>query len=185
MIKLPSIEPLLQELRIIKIKEFLENVDTLVDIGCDIPPKFLNRYKSRITKGIGIDEVIEAHQEDNLSFIKQTITKKVNIPDKTADAVTLLAVLEHMKYPKEIIEETHRILKPGGRVLITVPSPRCEPLLNMLAPIGLVRESMIDQHENYFTHEVLRKLLLDAGYNEVLVEDFEFGFNTFATGKKA
>jgi len=46
-----------------------------------------------------------------------------NLPfdDNSKEAILCLAVLEHVKNPVKAMEELHRTLKPGGRLLIYVP----------------------------------------------------------------
>jgi SAM-dependent methyltransferase len=115
---------------------------------------------------------------------KADLTKKFPLPDKTADVVTMLAVLEHLPKPERVVKEAFRILKPGGVFLVTVPSQMSEPILEFLAKIGLVRDEMIDQHETYFTHELLRKVAKEAGFKEVEVNSWELGCNTFMRSVK-
>jgi len=43
------------------------------------------------------------------------------LPSNSYDALVLSEVLEHIKVPHVAIAEVHRILKPGGRVIITAP----------------------------------------------------------------
>lgn len=42
-------------------------------------------------------------------------------PDATYDAVILTQVLEHVPGPEKVLREIHRVLKPGGELLLTVP----------------------------------------------------------------
>lgn len=156
----------------------------LVDIGCDVPPVLINKVKKRMKKCIGLEIAVESYREENVEVINIDLQKKIDLPSKSADVITMLAVLEHMKHPKEILIECCRILKPGGVILITVPSPRNEPLLKIFAALRLVRPEMIDQHENYFTVDSLKKLLVDAGFSHIEVKLFELGLNTFARAKK-
>jgi ubiquinone/menaquinone biosynthesis C-methylase UbiE len=44
------------------------------------------------------------------------------LPDDSVDAVLALEVLEHVPRPHSVLEEMARVLKPGGRVVISVPS---------------------------------------------------------------
>lgn len=46
-----------------------------------------------------------------------------NIPflDNTVDTIVNIAVLEHTRYPWEVVSEFYRVLKPGGLAVIAVP----------------------------------------------------------------
>ncbi len=42
-------------------------------------------------------------------------------PDNSREAILCLAVLEHVENPIKAMEELHRVLKPGGKLLVYVP----------------------------------------------------------------
>lgn len=42
--------------------------------------------------------------------------------DSTFDAILCSEVLEHIPYPFETLKEFHRLLKPGGKLILTFPS---------------------------------------------------------------
>jgi ubiquinone/menaquinone biosynthesis C-methylase UbiE len=180
----PSIEPILQWARIQKVWPDLPKGGVLVDIGCDVPPKLLLKASPYMKKCIGVDIVAEEYSQGNVEVKPMNIGKKIPLPSSSADAVTVLAVLEHLKHPEEVVGEIFRILKPGGKILITVPSPMNKPLLEMFAQVGLVRKEMIDQHENYFTLKRLGSLLKKTGYSEINVGHFQLGLNTYARAIK-
>jgi len=46
----------------------------------------------------------------------------IPLPDATFDAVLCTEVLEHVPYPIQAVEELSRLLRPGGRLILTVPS---------------------------------------------------------------
>lgn len=66
-----------------------------------------------------------------------------------ADCVLLSEVLEHVPRPENLLREAARVLRPGGRVLLTVP---------FMAPL---HQLPYDYYR--FTHEGLRKMLAAAG----------------------
>jgi SAM-dependent methyltransferase len=43
------------------------------------------------------------------------------IPDGCADAVVLLEVIEHVAEPERVLAEAHRVLRPEGTLIVTVP----------------------------------------------------------------
>ncbi len=81
----------------------------ILDLGCG----------SRKVKGsIGVDFSKEKSDCD----IEWDLEKFPYPFDKeSVDHIFLREVLEHVYYPKEIIEECHRLLKKGGRLSISVP----------------------------------------------------------------
>lgn len=182
--KLTLCEPLFQELRIRQILPHLPRGGVFVDVGCDQPQVLIDRVSEEMKACIGLDIVVEPHAYKNVKILRQDLRKKIKLPSTSADVMTLLAVLEHMKYPNEIVAECFRILKPGGVLLITVPSPASKPILELFAILGLVRREMIEQHENYFTQDRLSTLIENTGFSHITVNLFELGCNTFCKAVK-
>lgn len=180
-----SIEPILQEWRIRQVLPYIPYGGTHLDIGCDLPPVLINRVKARMRRCIGIDVTAEPRTYENIEIMNVDIQKKIPLPPRSVEVITMLAVLEHLHYPEKVAAECYRLLKPGGSVLLTVPSPTNKPLLELLATLRLVRPEMIKQHEHYFTHKELRRLFQRAGFNQVRIESFEFGLNTFMKADKS
>ncbi len=177
--KVGLIEPMLEQLRIFKVRKYIPKGGVLVDIGCGDNMPLLKSVSSVMKKCIGIDIDTKPKKMGNISVLQMNIQKKIDLPSGSADAITLLAVLEHLKYPEDVLKECKRILKPGGVLLVTVPSPANEPLLNILSVFMLVRREMIHQHENYFTPKILKDMCKKVGFSSYKVELFELGFNTF------
>jgi SAM-dependent methyltransferase len=46
---------------------------------------------------------------------------RLPLQDASIDTVLLLEVLEHLRHPREALSEIARVLRPGGRLLVTVP----------------------------------------------------------------
>lgn len=182
--QLTFFEPIFQELRIRKILEHVPKGGTLIDVGCDQPQVFIDRVREEMKECIGVDIAVTPHEYGNVKIFQQDIEKKIRLPSNKANVITMLAVLEHMKHPTEIIAECYRMLKPDGVLLVTVPSPNSRPLLEVFSVLGLVRKEMIEQHENYFTKEHLQRLCKKAGFRTVFVEHFELGCNTFLKAVK-
>lgn len=174
-----GLEPFLQELRIRKIWPHIKWQGTLVDFGCDFEMTLIQKVKRQMKQVIGIDIVSQPKSFENVRILPADLEKKTPLAAETADTVTMLAVLEHLPHPDRAVKEAYRVLKPGGVFLVTVPSGRIETILPILAKLKLVRAEMIDQHENYFSHDHLCRLATQAGFSQVQVESWELGCNTF------
>lgn len=177
-------EPIFQELRIRKVLPYIPKNSILLDVGCDQPQVLIDRICDDMEFCIGLDIIVKEHKHRNVHILQQDLQKKIKLPSNSVTVITMLAVLEHMKYPKEMIQECFRTLKPGGSLLITVPSPSSKPLLEIFAVFGLVRKEMIEQHEHYFTPKRLTALTKEVGFSDIYIELFEFGFNTFMRAVK-
>lgn len=78
---------------------------------------------------------------------------RLPLADASIDTVLLLEVLEHLRYPAQALAEITRVLRPGGRLLLTVPflypvhdAPHdyqrytCHGLLREMKTAGLVAD---------------------------------------------
>ncbi len=71
-----------------------------------------------------IQEVIDklAMEYPAYSFIQANIPPISVLEDNSYDTIVTFQVIEHIKNDKLFLEEIHRLLKPGGKALITTPN---------------------------------------------------------------
>lgn len=91
---------------------------TLLDIGCGSMPykTLLLAPPSRVQNYIGLD-FRGSIPKPNLEWDGQTIP----LPDDAVDHCLATEVLEHVPDPERLLREAWRVLKPEGRILLTVP----------------------------------------------------------------
>lgn len=88
------------------------------------------------------------------------------VADASFDAVLCTEVLEHVAEPAAALAELHRVLAPGGRLLVTVP---------------FVIELHEEPHDHFrYTSHGLRGLLERAGFEQVEVAALTGWFSTLA-----
>ena len=79
--------------------------------------------------------------------------KKLPFKDNIFDIVTMLAVLGHLEYPFFIIKEIGRILKPRGKLILTIPSKNAKPVLELLAfELKIIDKNEITDHKKYYNY---------------------------------
>ena len=183
----PYLEPILFRLRLQKIKKYIPQNSKICDICCGVNGNLLLKMKHFIAEGIGYDKEVNAKKAGNISLKKNEILNQIAEKSDYFDCVTLLAALEHLTRPEEILKESFRILKPGGIILITTPDSGSRWLLEFLSfRLGIVSPEQIKDHKYYFDREKLFKLLVSAGFKKerIIIEKFEFGCNLFARAAK-
>ena len=85
----------------------------LLDIGAG--DNFLvNTYED----GVGVD----VHDLGGGTMIVED-TSQLPFDDNSFDTITFLACLNHIPNRQSVLQESHRVLKPGGRVVSTMISP--------------------------------------------------------------
>lgn len=88
------------------------------------------------------------------------------LPDGDIDLVVCTEVLEHIAEPGRALEEVARVLRPGGRLLMTVP---------------FVVELHEEPHDYYrYTPHALRMLLSSAGFAAIEVRPLTGWYSTLA-----
>jgi 2-polyprenyl-3-methyl-5-hydroxy-6-metoxy-1,4-benzoquinol methylase len=171
------VESILFRLRIQQIMPFFPAGGVLVDIGCGKSGEFIQQMRSRMEFCIGIDAETNPQKQPGLEIKQVFLQKEIPVGTEVANVVTMLAVLEHLDYPKAIAQELYRILKPSGVLLLTVPAPKNKRFLELLASVGILRKEMIQQHKHYFSPNELQLLFTSIGFRTVEVSQFQFGLN--------
>ena len=184
----PILEPLLRKIRIKKVVNEVLKVPqcSLLDVGCGFNYAFLSSIEPYIREGVGIDFKVPAMENGKIKTLQMTLDDNLDFKDNTFDIVTLLAVLEHLEKPVAICREIARVLKPGGRLLITVPSIRSQPLLEFFAfKVGLVSPKEIEDHKKYYDKRELEELFAQIDELEIVSHKyFQLGMNNFCIIEK-
>ena len=92
----------------------------VLDVGCgQMPFRGLLPASSDYT-GIDIHEAGSFGMPRNPSIIEFN-GRIIPFPDNTFDAILSTEVLEHAEHPEGLIAEMLRVLRPNGRIVLTVP----------------------------------------------------------------
>lgn len=89
-------------------------------------------------------EKIKGH--DNVSFIQMNVPPLTGLPDNSFDFVISFQVIEHIKKDHDFVKEIHRVLKPGGKMIITTPNKSMSITRNPWH----IREYEIDELKSMF-----------------------------------
>lgn len=86
---------------------------TLIDFGCgDMPYRTV--IEPMVGKYLGVDLEMNPLAEHHIDF-----DSKTTLPDNTADIILSNQVLEHVDSPEGYLQESFRLLKPGGTAIFT------------------------------------------------------------------
>jgi ubiquinone/menaquinone biosynthesis C-methylase UbiE len=95
-----------------------------VDIGCGsgAAAQLLQDHFGLEVQGFDISEyAVKASQQRGVKTIKADVTQ-LDLPPNSQDFAISLDVIEHIEDRNSLPREIFRILKPGGKCLITVPA---------------------------------------------------------------
>jgi 2-polyprenyl-3-methyl-5-hydroxy-6-metoxy-1,4-benzoquinol methylase len=155
------------------------NMDSVFDIGCD-DGYLLDKLRYISKRCDGVDPRLNADSICSTSEIKKGFFPAV-IEDYQMqgayDAVFALAVFEH--FTEEDMQKSasviYQMLSPGGRLIITVPNPFVDRILDILLFFRLIDGQSLDEHHGFEPNEVL------TYFSEVLKlvkrKRFQFGLN--------
>jgi SAM-dependent methyltransferase len=183
---LKALDRILQRQRIQQVKPYIIPGSRLLDIGCADGLLF-KLLGDQLDGGIGIDPTLAEPVDLGKFQLLAGWFPQVLPVGATFDAITLLAVLEHI--PRDSQPEFTRacidLLNPGGRILITVPSPVVDLILAVLRFLRLIDGMSLEEHYGFDPSQVDQ---LFSGNGVILVKHkrFQFGVNNlFVFGRKA
>jgi SAM-dependent methyltransferase len=175
------IDRLLQKWRIAKVRRFISPAATVLDIGSADGVMF-GQLKIPAENAMGIDPTLKAETVvEGIRLIAGFFPKDMP-PVKPFDVITMLAVLEH--FPPAEYENLKngclRFLKPGGLLLITVPSSRVDQILAVLKFFRLIDGMSLEEHHGFEVQEttsifpaenfrLLRHATFQLGLNHLFV----------------
>ena len=156
----------------------------MLDIGCADGALFgvLNYLQG----GIGVDpDLTTPIRLPNADLVPGYFP--ADLPDQEPfDAITMLAVLEHVPEAQQVnlARDCFRYLREGGRVIITVPSPRVDQILVVLRAAGLVHAETLHQHYGFDVRRT-PSIFGSQGFSLLHAGKFQLGLNNLFVFEKS
>lgn len=142
----------------------------LLDIGCGYN-NLVRRYGG---PGVGVD-VYPWEGVDVLVATPQTLP----FPPASFDTVTIIAALNHIPDRAEALREARRVVRPDGRLLMTMIGPLTGILAHVLFQHDEeVRGGFTEGELKGMTRQHVRSLLSEAGFAVQREIPFQLGLNS-------
>jgi len=106
----------------IEAARWIDDGDEILEIGCG-SGHFRNFIHCKSYTGLEFsDKAIEQAKKNNLNVIKQDLKEHAVSHSEKYDVVCYFQVLEHVENPGRFIRNSLSVLKPGGKLILAVPS---------------------------------------------------------------
>jgi len=102
-----------------KFEKFIKSDDIVLDYGCG-GGFLLSELDCKRRVGLDINPVIKAPK--GVEIYKQFSVLKNNVGSGFFDVVITNHALEHIENPSQALSECFDLLKPGGKIIVVVPS---------------------------------------------------------------
>ena len=142
---------------------------SLLDIGAAdglMLKNFENQLYLKPSIGIDYSSELLKFANSNKSFFIQSDATSLPFKDYFFDVVIACAIIEHVPDAGAMINECHRVLKPGGLIIITTPDPFFEQIATK---VGHLKE---DDHNETFNLKKLDILFQFYGFDILEAEKF-------------
>lgn len=179
----PFLEPVLRWMRLQRVMPHIPKEASVLDVGCGRTAAFLKAISPHIKQGVGVDFKVKDAQFHNIQLTQLRLENHLPFEDSSFEVVTMLAVLEHIENERAILREVRRVLLPGGKLIITVPSILSQPILEFISyKLKIVSEAEIRDHKRYYNRELLKIILIDiTEFQDFYHQYFQLGMNNLCT----
>lgn len=161
----------------------------VLDIGCGNAATALPLESVRRYVGIDYHPALVARQRRNLPqhefHVCDVDREPLPVNGQRFDTVLMVAVIEHLADPGRLLEQVAGHLRPGGRLVITTPTPWGERLHRLGARVGLFHPHAAAEHKHAYDRRQLEALLTACGFSVVIYRPFELGGNQLVVGRRA
>lgn len=127
----------------------------ILEIGCGTGHNLEMLARFGRVDGIEIDEAARDIASGRLGHkvMDSPLPELPGIEDRSYDLVAILDVLEHVEQDREALASIARKLRPGGKLLITVPA----------FPWMWSAHDEVNHHKRRYTRATLRKVIGESG----------------------
>lgn len=179
------LDRVLQRQRIAKARPFIARGARVLDIGSSDGALF-QELGIPLSGAMGIDPTLrENKRRGEILLIAGSFPKDMP-PVEPFDAITMLAVLEHFAEADyaSLRAGCARFLKPGGYLIITVPSPKVDYILKVLLALRLINGMSLEEHHGFEVGHTTR-IFLTPDFTLVKQKRFQLGLNNLFVFQRA
>jgi SAM-dependent methyltransferase len=150
----------------------------VLDVGCGAGNSYAPSVAERAGSYVGVDVSAAAVERARAAGLDaRVIDDAAELPfaDESFDAAICIEVFEHLFNPDRGAAEIWRVLRPGGKLVASVPNAvywrlRVNLALGRWNPLGdslSIEQPWRDPHIRFFSPGILERMLRAAGFSEV------------------
>jgi 2-polyprenyl-3-methyl-5-hydroxy-6-metoxy-1,4-benzoquinol methylase len=150
----------------------------VLDVGCHDGALF-RALGPALRDGLGMDDALLGPLTgDRYHLLPGSFPSELPSDAGEFDAITMAAVFEHIPTDEQagVVKACWELLTDGGQVLLTVPSPLVDPLLDVLAAVRII--DGMEHHQHFgFKPADLTPLFTSHGFALAEHRTFQLGLN--------
>lgn len=157
---------------------------SVLDIGC-LDGALFTLGASKIRSGVGIDPLVNAEESVSTVLLIRGVFP-CDLPQGLSfSVVTALAVLEHIDHSglPAFVEGCNRCLDQGGLLILTVPSPYVDLIIQLLKSIRVLDGMSVERHHGFDPRDI-PGLFEAPRFNLIHQEKFQIGLNNLFVFRK-
>lgn len=173
----------LQRWRIAVVRPHLAPTDRILDIGAF--DGALARQVTGFRQYVGIDPDADPRlATDRIQLVRGHFPDDLP-PGDPFDAITLLAVLEHIPSHQlaDFATACANALRPNGKLLMTVPHPFVDRILDAMIALRLLDGMETEAHHGFDVSQT-PDIFRQAGFELIAHQRFQLGLNNFCLSQK-
>ena len=167
----------LQRMRIGRALRWMPSDGTALDVGCSDGTLF-REGSTLIKSGLGVDTEEPTTWPDGPYQFRRGSFPDVLADGEIFDAVMMLAVVEHV--PNELLASwaaaVPNLLRHGGRLIMTIPSPMVDRILDVGIRLRLLHGMDVEHHHGLDPALIPQKFAVGP-MRLIKQSRFEFGLN--------
>jgi predicted SAM-dependent methyltransferase len=164
--------------RVERVNNYIRDNEVVLDVGCnDGAIAEMMRKKTPFVFAADFPEVIAIAKKKfkTLSCLGFDASRKFPIADKSVDAVTASEIIEHIVDDVAFLKECYRVLKPGGKLIISTPN------------FGFIRDRIWllkgyyqdnPMHVHLYTFDNIRLKFQAVGFVNLIEEGYHYNLNS-------
>ncbi len=172
--------------RVVQVAPYVKG--SVLDLGCGRAPILQTLPVSAQYLGVDAYKPVIAHLTERYPgrrFLCRDFEREPLAISEHFDTILLMAVIEHLSKPEQVLAELLPLLQPGGHLVLTTPTPFGNQIHHLGSRVGLFSKEAAEDHKFIFDQRSLETLLTRCGFQVIQYKRFLFHQNQLCVAKAA